>query len=234
MPPKPAQSQLAIGPVTAHVTRRRMTHIRLRLMGDDAALRISAPLRLSLQRIHDFAFSKLGWILKHQTRIRQQRVMHKAVDANVLMLWGRPHKIIEMSSSGPSKVKLEDGVIEVHLRATSPARKRRALIHAWQHKVMMLAVRELLNKWEPIMGIEVAHVTLQRMRTRWGSCTPRTKRIRLNMELLSRPPQYLEYVLVHELAHFFERGHGARFKKVMDKYLPEWRGLRRELNEHGV
>ena len=234
MPSKLASSQLTIGSITADVTRRRMKHIHLRIVGEDAALRISAPLRLSLQRIHDFALSKLGWILKHQTRIRTLRVMQTAVDANVMLLWGKAHRIIEKSSSGPSKVKLVDGAIHLHVRASTTAQKRRALIYAWQHKVMMMAVRELLNKWEPIMGIDVARVTLQRMRTRWGSCTPSHRRIRLNMELLSRPPQYLEYVLVHELAHFFERGHGEKFKKVMDRFLPEWRELRGELNERGV
>lgn len=224
------KSKLTIGSVTANVTRRRMKHINLRIVGETAELRISAPLRMSLQRIHDFALSKLGWIVKHQTRIRTTRITMPTQNSNEVMLWGKPHTIIESASRGASRVTLLDGDLHVLLRPNSPAHKRKSLLHAWQHKVMMMAVRDMLNKWEPIMGVAVARVTLQRMRSRWGSCTASRRRICLNMELLARPPQYLEYVLVHELAHFHERGHGPRFKAVMDTYLPNWRQLRAELN----
>ena len=228
--PTPSPSKLTISSVTANVTRRRMKHINLRIVGHEGELRISAPLHMSLQRIHDFALSKLGWIVKHQTRIRTQRVMQSEVDTNSIKLWGGVHKVIEIQGRGASRVMLAGGEVQLFLRPNSSAHKRKALLHAWQHKVMMMAVRDLLNKWEPLMGVAVARVTLQRMRTRWGSCTASRRRICLNMELLARPPQYLEYVLVHELAHFHERGHGPRFKAVMDKYLPNWRQLRAELN----
>ena len=70
------------------------------------------------------------------------------------------------------------------------------------------------------------------MTTRWGSCTPRTGRIRLNLQLGLLPPQYLEYVLVHEMTHLWASGHGAEFKRRMTQYLPDWRRLRRELNRY--
>ena len=228
--PASLPNQLTISSITAQVTRRRMKHINLRIVGHEAELRISAPLRMSLQRIHDFALSKLGWIIKHQTRIRNMRIVAPVKNPNEIMLWGNAHPIVEVEGRGASRVTLVNGEVQLFLRPHSAPGKRSALLHAWQHKVLMMAVRELLNKWEAIMGVEVAHVTLQRMRTRWGSCTASRRRICLNMELLSRPPQYLEYVLVHELCHFFERGHGPKFKAVMDRFLPDWRKLRAELN----
>lgn len=92
----------------------------------------------------------------------------------------------------------------------------------------------LLAKWSPIIGREPTHVTLRVMTSRWGSCTPKTGRIRLNLQLGLMDPRFLEYVLVHEMTHLWENGHGEGFQRRMGAYLPQWRQLRRELNRHVV
>ena len=92
----------------------------------------------------------------------------------------------------------------------------------------------LLAKWSPIIGREPTHVTLRVMTSRWGSCTPKTGRIRLNLQLGLMDPRFLEYVLVHEMTHLWENGHGEGFQRRMSAYLPQWRQLRRELNRHVI
>lgn len=78
------------------------------------------------------------------------------------------------------------------------------------------------------------NITLRTMTSRWGSCTPKTGRIRLNLQLGLMDRRFLEYVLVHEMTHLWEHGHGAGFQRRMSAYLPDWRKLRRELNQHMV
>lgn len=92
----------------------------------------------------------------------------------------------------------------------------------------------LLEKWQPIIGRGPTHITLRVMTSRWGSCTPRTGRIRLNLQLGLMAPRFLEYVLVHEMTHLWENGHGEGFQRRMSAYLPQWRQLRREINRHVV
>lgn len=92
----------------------------------------------------------------------------------------------------------------------------------------------LLARWEPIIGRSPTHITLRTMTSRWGSCTPKTGRIRLNLQLGLMDRRFLEYVLVHEMTHLWEHGHGAGFQRRMSAYLPDWRQLRRELNQHMV
>ena len=92
----------------------------------------------------------------------------------------------------------------------------------------------LLAKWSPIIGREPTHVALRVMTSRWGSCTPKTGRIRLNLQLGLMDPRFLEYVLVHEMTHLWENGHGEGFQRRMSAYLPQWRQLRLELNRHVV
>ncbi|WP_018142819.1 M48 family metallopeptidase [Alloscardovia criceti] len=91
----------------------------------------------------------------------------------------------------------------------------------------------LLKKWGRIIDRTPSHITLRVMKTRWGSCTPATGRIRLNLALAFVPDELLEYVLVHELTHLYERGHGEGFKRRMSQYLPDWQRKRRALNSYG-
>ncbi|MFT8705418.1 M48 family metallopeptidase [Bifidobacterium aquikefiricola] len=90
----------------------------------------------------------------------------------------------------------------------------------------------LLNKWLPIVGREPSNISLRLMTTRWGSCTPATRRIRLNLELAWLEPELLEYVLVHELTHLWASGHGATFQRYMTAFMPDWKQRRRTLNHH--
>lgn len=101
----------------------------------------------------------------------------------------------------------------------------------WAKTVINARLPELLRKWTPIVGKTPTNVSLRAMTSRWGSCTPATGRIRLNLELAYLPERYLEYVLVHELTHLWEHGHGEGFRRRMTAYLPEWRRLRHELNQ---
>ncbi len=68
------------------------------------------------------------------------------------------------------------------------------------------------------------------MKTKWGSCNPTSRAIRLNTDLAKKPPECLEYIVVHELAHLIEPSHGPRFVSVMDFFMPNWRNLRERLN----
>lgn len=81
------------------------------------------------------------------------------------------------------------------------------------------------------MAVKVERVFVQQMKTKWGSCNPATRSIRLNTDLAKKPPECLEYILVHEMVHLLERHHNERFKENMDRFLPQWRVLREQLNE---
>jgi predicted metal-dependent hydrolase len=99
-----------------------------------------------------------------------------------------------------------------------------------QRRELRRAIPPLLAKWQPVIGVEARAWGIRRMKTRWGSCNVVAKRIWLNLELANRPPECLEYVVVHELIHLLERHHNARFYGFMDLHLPDWKALRKKLN----
>jgi predicted metal-dependent hydrolase len=116
-------------------------------------------------------------------------------------------------------------------RADTDGHKKQALLDNWYRDQLRQAAQTLVAKWEPRMGVRVGRLFLQKMKTKWGSCNPGTKSIRLNVELAKKPPECLEYIIVHEMAHLIVRRHNDQFFNIMGGYLPGWRVIRQTLNE---
>ena len=91
------------------------------------------------------------------------------------------------------------------------------------------AIPPLVARWESALGVQVSAWGIKRMKTRWGSCNTVTGRIWLNLELVRHPPECLDYVVLHEVAHLVERGHGDRFKALLAHHMPDWKARRQRL-----
>ena len=100
----------------------------------------------------------------------------------------------------------------------------------WYRVQVRQAVPSLVEKWEKLIGVKVERIFIQHMKTKWGSCNPAAKNIRLNTDLAKKPHECLEYLVVHELVHMLEPTHNARFIGLMDKFMPKWRFYREQMN----
>jgi len=127
-------------------------------------------------------------------------------------------------------VKLGHRHLILRVRPGSSAQKRAEVMHDWHKTLLHAAVPGLISKWESKLGVRVSGYFLQRMKTKWGSCNPGKGHIRLNTELVKKPKDLLEYVVVHEMAHLLEPSHNERFLAVLDRHWPQWRESRAELN----
>ena len=87
----------------------------------------------------------------------------------------------------------------------------------------------LIEKWETKMNVLVNEFGVKKMKTRWGTCNLKAKRIWLNLELAKKPAQCLEFIVVHEMVHLLERNHNDRFISLLDKFMPEWKFYKDEL-----
>ena len=91
------------------------------------------------------------------------------------------------------------------------------------HKLQMQSkILLLLDKWQKIIGVSVNRCTIKLMNTRWGSCNYHKKYININLKLVHKPQECLEYVLVHELIHIIEPSHNKNFYRLLKKYMPKW------------
>ncbi len=104
------------------------------------------------------------------------------------------------------------------------------IFETWQRLELKKDVKSLLTKWEPIIGVKSNKFVIRKMKTKWGSCNIETKTLNINLNLIEKPPEHLEYIVVHELIHLIERNHNTNFVAYMDKFLPQWKQIKTELN----
>jgi hypothetical protein len=228
----PAATTIELGGIAIDVVRKNIRNIHLRVCPPNGKVRISAPLRMDLDVIRSFAFSRVDWVRKHQQRMRErpQALPLEYVDGESHYLWGSPYRLQVRETKAAAKVELIGDRLLLDVRAGTRSRKKRALLDEWYRARLMEALPELTWKWERLTGVKAGRYSARKMRTRWGSCNPRTGHIRMNTELAKRAPECLEYVIVHELTHVLEPSHNHRFKALMDRFMPAWRSWRAELN----
>jgi predicted metal-dependent hydrolase len=233
------QSQIELGDVTVDVVLKNIKNINLTVHPPDGRVSISAPRRTSMKAVRAFAISHLDWIRKHQERLRttdsqttsgqaEPRVSY--ADGESHFVWGEPYRLTISESADPPSVGLNENRLLLRVRPGTDKVKRQALIEGWYREQIRSAVPPLLALWEPRMWVKVERFYVQRMKTRWGTCNPLARTIRLNTELAGRPPELLEYIVVHELVHLLEPTHNARFYALMDRYMPDWKVHRGTLN----
>jgi predicted metal-dependent hydrolase len=129
------------------------------------------------------------------------------------------------------KSGLDHRKITLTMRPGSTLAKREAVMQEWHRSLLHEVVPALIRRWEAKLGVKVSGYFLQRMKTKWGGCNHRAANIRLNTELVKKPKDLLEYVIVHEMIHLIEPKHSERFLALMTKHYPTWREARAELNE---
>jgi predicted metal-dependent hydrolase len=105
------------------------------------------------------------------------------------------------------------------------------VIHEWHKSFLHEFIPTLISKWEPKLNVQVQTYFIQRMKTKWGSCNHKAGHIRLNTELVKKPKDLIEYVVVHEMVHIIEPTHSERFISILSDNFPRWREARAELNE---
>jgi predicted metal-dependent hydrolase len=225
-------SRIQLGDIDVEVIRKRIKNIHLSVYPPTGAVRVSAPERLSLETVRVFVLSKLSWIKKNQRKIREQprETRREFVDRESHYVWGKRYLLRVEEGDAPAGVRLEPERMILAVRPGMDRLRRQAIVDEWHRSLLREALPALIAKWEPIMGVRVRGCVVRKMKTRWGSCTPRTGRIRINTDLARKPLECLEYILVHEMAHLLEPSHNKRFVALMDQFMPKWRSHRDELN----
>jgi len=224
---------IQIGEIAVAVTRKDIKHVHLSVHPPGGRVTLVAPKGTRLDVVRAYALSKLGWIRLHQGKLRGQarETPRQFVERESHYLWGRRHLLTVREEETKPFVRLSHRRITLTVRPGSSRAKRDAVMHEWHKSLLHDAIPELIRRWEPKLGIEVAAYFLQRMKTKWGGCNHRMRRIRLNTELVKKPKDLLEYVVVHEMLHLIAPTHSEHFLMLMGKHYPSWREAREELNE---
>ena len=224
--------QITLGDITIAMTRKQVKHVHLSVHPPNGRVTMVVPQATRLAAARAYAISKLRWIRDQREKLRTQpRELPRAfVTRESHYLWGRRYLLTVQEIDTKPSVVAKNQRLVMTVRPGASASKRAEVMHEWHKSLMHAAVKPLLSKWETRIGVKASAYFLQRMKTKWGACNARARNIRLNTELVKKPRELLEYVIVHELMHLIEPRHSDRFMALMDRHYPHWREARAELN----
>lgn len=222
-----------LGEIPILVTRKAIKHVHLSVHPPTGRVTLVAPVATPLDVARAYAISRLGWIREQQSKLRNQarEAPRRFIERESHYLWGRRHLLTVVHREAKPFVSLDHRRITLRVRPGSDAQKRADVMHDWHKTLLHGVVPSLIKKWEPRLNVSVAGYFLQRMKTKWGSCNHRAGHIRLNTQLVTKPKDLLEYVIVHEMVHLIEPTHSDRFVTILGEHYPTWREARAELNE---
>lgn len=214
------------------VIRKKIKNMYLSVCSSEGSVKVSAPNRMSLEMIKTFVLSKSPWIKKRQDKsLSQGRMIAKEyIDGESHYYQGECYFLKVLEHDAGPKVYLADDEIVLQIRPNVDQATRCLILDAWYRERLKELLHALFPLWESKIGVSITQFKIRKMKTRWGSCSPSSKSIRINLELIKKPPECLEYIVVHELVHLLEPSHNKRFISLMDSFLPKWRLYSSELN----
>jgi predicted metal-dependent hydrolase len=223
---------IELGDVVVALTRKEVKHVHLTVHPPNGRVTLVAPHTTRTDVARAYAITKLGWIREQRLKFKGQarETPRQFVERESHYLWGRRYLLSIVESDQKPRVVLSQRRLTLQVRPSTPAHKRAEIMHEWQKAQLHAVVPGLISKWEGKLGTAVSDYFLQRMKTKWGSCNPNRRNIRLNTELVKKPKDLLEYVVVHEMAHLLVPTHSERFMAILDRHWPQWQESRAELN----
>ncbi|MFP4460296.1 MAG: M48 family metallopeptidase [Candidatus Zixiibacteriota bacterium] len=224
--------QISISGINIDIVRKEIKNLHLAVYPPNGRVRISAPEHTSDETIRLAIINRISWIKKQQEAMAKQERQTKRdmVSGESHYFKGQRYLLEVVYKDEVPKVRIRNvKKLELQVRPNTDRDKRKTILDEWYREKLKKLIPEMVSKWEKIIGIKVSTCLVKKMKTKWGSCNIADRRIWLNLELMKKPYECIEYILVHEMVHFFERHHNDRFRELMDKFMPNWRHQKAEL-----
>jgi predicted metal-dependent hydrolase len=225
--------RITVGGLTVEVVRKNIKNLHLGVYPPNGRVRVAAPLVVSDEAVRLAVIGKLGWIKRQQAKFEAQprQSQREMVNGESHYFLGQRYRLRVLAYTGPPRIRCSGAdFLDLFVRPETTVEQRQRVLEDWYREQLRGRIPALLEQWQPVLGVAAAEWGIRKMKTRWGSCNIRARRVWFNLELAKKPARCLEYVVVHELVHLLERNHNARFKALMEQHLPTWRACREELN----
>lgn len=211
--------------MVVETVNKNIKNIHLGVYPPTGRVRVAAPLSTSDETITMLVASKMHWIRRQQRRFLEQEreTAHEYVSGESHFLLGRRYLLNVTISNETPRVGIRTMThIDMKIRPMMNRNQRRSLLDSFYRAELRRLIPGMLDRWERKLGVKAEDVRIKRMKTKWGSCNSVDKRVWLNLELAKAPQRCIDYVLVHELAHFLERLHSDKFVEIVRSALPNY------------
>ncbi|MEO5330484.1 MAG: M48 family metallopeptidase [Magnetococcus sp. YQC-5] len=224
---------ITVGGIQVEVVRKAIKNLHLGVYPPQGRVRVAAPLVINDEAVRLAVIDKLVWIKRQQARFaaQQRQSQREMVNGESHYYLGRRYRLRLHEQTGTAHVVV-GGVafIDLFVPPGTTPEQREAILSNWYRVQLKQMIPPLLEKWQAILNLQIAFWGIRKMKTKWGSCNATMRRLWFNLELVKKPKQCLEYIVVHELLHLLERHHNDYFTDLLDAHIPQWRETREILN----
>lgn len=216
------------------VEKKKIKNMYLKILPPNGRIHISAPISMNNDRIQSFVLDKLEWIREKQRK--QQTKNNSYINQDIqykngdIIYYNGYRYTLSLTESTKTGICINQSELIMHVIKNSTLEQRRKVLYTWYKEVLNDNITSMLIKWEAVIGVKSDGFTIRNMRTRWGTCNIRSKKLTFSLQLATKALRCVEYVVVHELVHLLEGSHNHVFKAYMDRFLPDWRSIKKELN----
>ena len=224
--------QITISGIDIQVIKKNIKNIHLSVKPPIGKVVISAPKMLSKQSIESFARSNIGWIIRQKEKFKAQPRMteRQYISGETYYIWGKQFYLLFQDSSR-NYLKQDGEKIFLGMRQSSTSVQRQNYVREEFRKILIKQLDRLVPKWEEITGLYCDSYKTKYMLTSWGTCNAKAKRIWINLQMVEKPLECLEYIILHELVHLKISNHRSDFVEMMNKYMPDWKDRKTLLNK---
>ncbi len=228
-----ANAYLTVRGIDIDVVYKDIKNLHIGVYPPLGRVRVAAPTRLDDDQVRLAVIQRLPWIKRQREQLRcaERQSEREMATGESHFVWGVRRRLRVIERPGRAHVEIDGERLVLYVPAGRNDEQRRAILDAWYRSQLREEIPALIAAWESTLEVQVPNWTIRRMRTKWGTCNRETRRLTFNVELAKKHPKCLEYLVVHEMMHYFERNHGDRFIALMDAAMPDWRARRDQLNE---
>jgi len=226
--------KLQVNNLTVDTIKKDIKNIHLGVYPPNGRVRVAAPLKTTDEAIRLLVISRMTWIKKQQAKFEKQerQTRREYVSGESHYLFGKRYLLNLIYIDSKPRVEINRNTkIDLYVRSGATITKRGEVLDDWYRSELKKQLPTIIIKWEKVIGISVSSVKIRKMKTRWGSCNPKSGTIWINLELSKKPINCLEYIIVHEMIHFLENNHNKKFRAYIDSFLPQWKHYKEELNQ---
>lgn len=228
-----ASAYLTVRGIDVDVIYKDIKNLHIGVYPPMGRVRVAAPQRLDDDQVRLAVIQRLPWIKRQREQLKAapRQTEREMVTGESHYVWGLRKRLNVVERPGRTHLEIDGDRLVLYAASDATIEQRRAALDAWRREQLRERLPAIVAAWEQKLDVSVPKWTIRRMKTKWGSCNRETQHLWFNLELAKKHPDCLEYIVAHEMTHYYERNHGDRFTKLMDKHLPDWRVRRDQLNE---
>lgn len=207
------------------IVQKAVKNIHLSVYPPQGEVKMVAPSYMNEESLKLYAISKLSWIKQERRKFQEQprESQRLLIQQESVYLWGERYLLEVIHEVKRPKIVFDALTLKFYCPKSYTIEQRTHYYQCWARKQLRACSLPMIQAWSDKLAVQVNQLFISYMKTRWGSCNARDKNIRLNSELVKKPKECVEYIIVHELLHLIESNHNDYFIRLLDVNMPNWR-----------